>query len=63
MRVIDMTVFLHHKTPLAILVSEDEDGKKIWLPKSKIEIEDEDIDHGPLNITVPDWLAQDKGMI
>lgn len=29
----------------------------------KTPLEDEDIDHGPLNITVPDWLAQDKGMI
>jgi hypothetical protein len=60
----DMTVFHHGhlSTPLAVCVSEDEDSKKVWLPKSQIEIEDASVEHGPINITLPQWLAEEKGL-
>jgi hypothetical protein len=59
---VDMTVFLHRSTPRAILVSEDEESDKVWLPRSQIEIEDDSIDHGPVNITLPQWLAEEKSL-
>ena len=59
---IELTLRLHHETELAIRVSDDgEDKNAVWLPLSKIEVE-----RKPKNIvvvTVPEWLAMDKGLI
>ena len=58
----DITVQLHHETDKAVLVSDD--GNKmhaVWLPKSQIEIEDKG--KGVLEITLPIWIAKEKGLI
>lgn len=59
---IELTLQLHHETDLAIRVSDDgEDKNAVWLPLSKIEIT-----RKPRNIvvvTVPEWLAMEKGLI
>lgn len=58
--VIDLQGTIHHRTELAILFSEtgDEDDA-VWLPLSQIEIEK----RGALfEITLPEWLAVDKGL-
>ena len=60
---IDLTLHLHHETPMAILVSETGDEKRaVWLPKSKCDIEgkrDSDI----ITVTLPEWLALKEGLI
>ncbi len=59
---IDLTVHRHAQTAKAVRVSDDgEDSKAVWLPLSQIEIGDEDGNH--IEITLPEWLAKDKGLI
>lgn len=54
---IDCAVQLHHETPKAWLVSDDGDRTKaVWIPKSQAEFE-----NGIL--TMPEWLAKEKGLI
>jgi len=49
-------------TDAAILVR-DPDESEIWLPQSQIEWP-EDVDRGDiLTVTMPEWLAIDKGLI
>jgi len=62
---IDITVQLKHQTDLAILVTDD-GTNAIWLPKSQIEC-DVDLDNADvgdtIEVTLPEWLALDKGLI
>ena len=54
---IDCAVQLHHETEKAWLVSDDgERDHAVWIPKSQAELAD-----GVL--TLPEWLATDKGLI
>jgi len=62
--IIDLRLVLVAQTEKAILVNENEDnsGKSIWLPKSKVEFDDVTI--GTITtVTLPEWLALDKGLI
>lgn len=59
--IIDVAVVLHHRTERAVLVSADGDREKaVWLPLSQIEF-----DEGGATavVTLPEWLALDKGLI
>ena len=59
----DVAVCRHAETDKAIFVSET--GKKkdaVWLPKSQIEIEN-DGHANFITVTLPEWLAKDKGLI
>lgn len=59
----DVTVQLHHETAKAILVSTDGDrDNAVWLPLSQLEIAERHAG-GRLDITLPTWLATDKGLI
>lgn len=59
---IDITVQLHHETDKAVLVSDDgEKDNAVWLPRSMIEIDGKK--DNILEITLPEWLAMDKGLI
>lgn len=51
---------LKAETDLAILV--DVNDEKVWLPKSKIEYDDFDIGE-EIEIEIPEWLADEKGLI
>lgn len=72
---VDLTVALHHATDKAVLVSETgEESKAKWLPKSKVEIEEtgkrlqgvnrrgQIQDFPVVTVTLPEWLALDKGL-
>ena len=60
---IDVRVFVHAETVKAVLVSEDGDHENsVWLPKSQVEIEN-DLHGRTATITLPEWLAMDKGLI
>ncbi|MCA0421899.1 MAG: hypothetical protein LCH61_01020 [Proteobacteria bacterium] len=57
---IDITVTKRHETTAAVQVH---DGDKLaWLPKSQIEIE-ETGDGKTVIVTLPQWLAEEKGLV
>ena len=56
---IDCAVQLHHETEKAWLVSDSgERDKAVWIPKSQAEFDEADS-----VMTLPQWLAKDKGLI
>lgn len=58
---IDIKVKLHHETAKAILVSDDGDLQRaVWIAKSQCEIEAKGAYH---ELTLPEWLAKEKGFI
>lgn len=60
--IIDITVRLHHVTERAVLVSDDDDREKaVWLPLSQIEIEK--TDNRTAVVTLPEWLAKERGLV
>lgn len=61
MTLIDLSVILVHRTDKAVLVKETEDSEPIWLPLSQVEIDGEPGDIG--EVTLPEWLAVEKGLI
>lgn len=72
---VDLTLALHHETDKAIRVSRDgDDGKALWLPKSKLEAF-ERLPAGAFKqarpgaakvavarVTMPAWLARKTGL-
>jgi len=62
---VDLQVEILHETELAILVRTDalENGGKVWLPKSAIEIYRGDPIPGACTITLPEKLAIEKELI
>lgn len=59
---IDVAVCRHAETEKAIFVSETGDKKDaIWLPKSHIEIENDGYKTF-ITVTLPEWLAIEKGL-
>jgi hypothetical protein len=59
---LDLTVQLHHETAKAILVSDDGDKEHaVWLPLSQCEVERKA--GGIIVVTLPEWLATDKGLV
>lgn len=62
-RLVDMKLFEHARTDRALLVSEKGDKREaVWLPLSQIEINSTGA-AGIHDITLPEWLALDKGLI
>lgn len=58
---VECAVQLHHETARAWLVSDDgERDGAVWIPKSQAEIEEKNGHH---ELTCPEWLALDKGLI
>jgi hypothetical protein len=73
---IDLMLAQHHKTKLAILVSElGEEAKAVWLPLSVIEIEEsrktatgtlkggQRVTLPLITVTMPERLAIEKGLV
>lgn len=60
--IIDLELQLHHRTNMAVLVSDDSDrDKAVWLPLSIIEIEE--YANGTCIVTLPEPFAADKGLV
>lgn len=59
---VDISVYILVTTNNAILVR-DGDDTEAWLPKSQIRYDETGATGpGPYNVTVPEWLAIDKGL-
>lgn len=59
-------VYVIETTGKAILctLEEDEEGEnEFWLPMSQIEVTDIDHKNSIWTVDVPDWLAEEKGMV
>jgi len=61
--VTDIDAILVHQTGAAILVKTDEDTTGVWLPKSQVEVHWGGDASGAVVVTVPDWLATEKGLV
>ena len=64
--IVDCTVILHRETEKALLVSDTEQTDPVWVPRSQIEItEMKQKQRGKpiIVLSMPDWLAQEKGLI
>lgn len=61
----EIEVVYQTETALAICVreTEDEDDEDIWLPFSEIEVTGRRRRGGVVEITAPEWLLQEKGLI
>lgn len=61
---IDLTVSLHAETAKAILVSDDGTKERaVWIPKSQCEVEPHERYAAIVTVTMPEWMAKDKGLI
>lgn len=61
---VDLRMCLHAETDAAIRVSDDGfDTHAKWLPKSQIEYEPVPGKPRYVDVTMPEWLAMDKGLI
>lgn len=63
---VDLLLFEHHRTAAAVLVSDDgEERSAVWLPLSQVEIEAKPAKAGgrEVMVTLPEWLASNKGLI
>lgn len=58
-KTLDIAVILRHETPKAYLVDAGE-CNPVWLPKSEVEFYDDG--KGGI-VTLPYWLAHEKGLI
>ena len=60
---VDIMVSKHAETDKAVLVSDTGRGDEAkWIPKSQIEIEPAE-QKGLFVVTMPEWLAIDKGFV
>jgi len=61
---IDLTMIVHRETDKAILASDSGDAADaVWLAKSQVEIMQDDAHPGIHTITIPTWIATEKGLI
>lgn len=63
---VDLLLFEHHRTGAAVLVSDTgEEKDAVWLPLSQVEIEPKPGKPGgrEVMVTLPQWLATDKGLV
>lgn len=62
MEKIEVTCEFVHQTAKGLLVKVGDD--EVWLPKSQLELVSGTDEKGSeLVLLVPDWLAQDKGLV
>jgi hypothetical protein len=60
--VIDIDGAIEAKTEKAVLFHDGDKSKAVWLARSQIEIEETGV-AGIVTITLPEWLALEKGLI
>lgn len=62
--IVDIDVQVHAETDHAVLVSDDgERDHAVWLPLSQIEIQMEEGGDGTATVSMPEWLATEKGLV
>jgi hypothetical protein len=59
---VDIDVAVEHRTEKAVLVHTGDKYKAVWVPLSQVEIEETGIG-GIFTLTIPEWLALERGLI
>lgn len=60
---IELAVHIKHKTEKALLV-DGGDGNEVWIPLSQISDYTDELEIGEhITIFIPEFIAQDKGLI
>jgi hypothetical protein len=59
---IELVLFLEQTTTAAIRVG-DAGIKSVWLPRSQIIFQPDQPRLGMVTVTLPEWLAKDRGLI
>jgi len=60
---IDVEDLTFVRSTVAAILVQDPDESEIWLPQSQIDWP-EDADRGDIiTVSMPEWLAEDKGLI
>lgn len=58
---VDLTLQIHARTNRAILVSDDGDRERaVWVPLAHVEVAPQGRHHV---VTMPEWLAIDRGLV
>lgn len=61
---VDLSVYIHHETDKALLVSDNGNrDQAVWLPKSVVEIEGDYQVPSVIEITLPEYIAEERGLI
>ena len=60
--IIDIEGAVEARTEKAVLFHTGDKSKAVWLPLSQVEVDDTGIG-GIETVTLPMWLAQEKGLI
>jgi hypothetical protein len=60
--IIDIDAEVTHRTEKAVLVHTGNKEESVWLPLSQIEIQHSGVG-GIETVTLPEWLALEKGLI
>jgi hypothetical protein len=61
--IMDIAVELVRETARAVLVHDGDESRAVWLAKSQIEFRPNDPVPGAAIVTLPTWLAREKGLI
>ena len=62
-RLVDITVEKLHETDRAVLVTDSTPESAVWLAKSLIEMEPNAENAGLVDVTLPEWLATERGLV
>jgi hypothetical protein len=60
--IVDIQVVFLGETDAAIRVEDDEENI-IWLPKSQVETTDDLVSGSVITVAMPEWLAEEKGLV
>ena len=60
--VIDIDGVIEAKTEKAVLFHDGDKSQAVWLARSQIEIEETGV-AGIVTVTLPEWLALERGLI
>lgn len=60
--IVDIDGAIEARTEKAVLFHTGDKSEAVWLPKSQIEIHDTAFG-GIVTVSMPEWLATDKGLI
>lgn len=60
---VDIDVEKLHETQRAVLVTTGRPDDAVWLPLAQVEIVPHDSTPGLHTVTMPEWLALDRGLI
>ncbi len=60
--IVDVQVVFLGETDAAMRVEDAEDNI-IWLPKSQVETTDDRVSGNVITVAMPEWLAEEKGLV